>query len=99
MILCGATGFLGERHARFTMVQSIPRGAWIEVNGAYLGTAPVTVETETSSSGRPRRVVVMRATDISSGAFEEKRFYGEPMPDKVLFDLRPWIRPVDAVTF
>ena len=88
-----------ERHARFTVVQSIPRGAWIEVNGAYQGTAPVSVETETSSSGWPRRVVVVRATDVSSGAFEEKRFYGEAMPERVLFDLRPWIRPVHGMTF
>lgn len=88
-----------ERYASLVTVQSIPRGAWIEVDGGYQGVAPIAVEVETSSSGRPRRLVVIRATDISSGAFEEKRFYGAPMPDKVLFDLRPWIRPVDAVTF
>lgn len=90
---------LEERHARMTLVQSIPRGAWIEVDGGYRGTAPATVETETSSSGRPRRVVTIRATDVASGAWEEKRFYGAPMPEKVLFDLRSLIRPADGLTF
>lgn len=88
-----------ERYATLVTVQSIPRGAWIEVDGGYKGVAPISVEVETSSSGWPRRLVVIRATDVASGAFEEKRFYGAPMPDKVLFDLRPWIRPGPSLTF
>jgi hypothetical protein len=80
-------------------VQSIPRGAWIEVDGGYVGTAPVVVAVEVNSLHKPRRVVSIRATDVQSGAFEEKRFYGAPMPDKVLFDLRPWIRRPEVLTF
>ena len=80
-------------------VQSIPRGAWIEVEGGYAGTAPVVVAVEVNSLNKPRRVVRIRATDVASGAFEEKRFYGAPMPDKVLFDLRPWIKRPEVLTF
>ena len=80
-------------------VQSIPRGAWIEVDGGYVGTAPVVVAVEVNSLHKPRRVVRIRATDVGSGAFEEKRFYGAPMPDKVLFDLRPWIKRPEVLTF
>jgi hypothetical protein len=80
-------------------VQSIPRGAWIEVDGGYVGTAPVVVAVEVNSLHKPRRVVSIRATDVQSGAFEEKRFYGRPMPDKVLFDLRPWIKRPEVLTF
>jgi hypothetical protein len=81
------------------MIQSIPRGAWIEVDGGYAGTAPVVSAVEVNSLGRPRRVVRIRATDVESGAFEEKAFYGSRMPDKVLFDLRPWIRRPEVLTF
>jgi hypothetical protein len=80
-------------------VQSIPRGAWIEVDGGYVGTAPVVVAVEVNSLHKPRRLVRIRATDVQSGAFEEKRFYGAPMPDKVLFDLRPWIKRPEVLTF
>jgi hypothetical protein len=80
-------------------IQSIPRGAWIEVDGGYVGTAPVVVAVEVNSLHKPRRVVRIRATDVGSGAFEEKRFYGAPMPDKVLFDLRPWIKRPEVLTF
>ena len=80
-------------------VQSIPRGAWIEVDGGYVGTAPAVVAVEVNSLHKPRRVVRIRATDVGSGAFEEKRFYGAPMPDKVLFDLRPWIKRPEVLTF
>ena len=81
------------------IVQSIPRGAWIEVDGGYKGMAPILVGVEVNSLGKPRRVVRIRATDVESGAFEEKAFYGARMPDKVLFDLRPWIRRPEVLTF
>jgi hypothetical protein len=90
---------LPEPIVTWVTVQSIPRGAWIEVDGGYQGTAPVTVAVEVNSLGKPRRVVQIRATDVVSGAFEEKRFYGRPMPDKVLFDLRPWIVRPEVLTF
>jgi hypothetical protein len=90
---------LPEPIVTWVTVQSIPRGAWIEVDGGYQGTAPVTVAVEVNSLGKPRRVVRIRATDVGSGAFEEKRFYGAPMPDKVLFDLRPWIKRPEVLTF
>ena len=90
---------LPEPIVRGVMVQSIPRGAWIEVDGGYAGTAPIVASVEVNSLGRPRRVVRIRATDVASGAFEEKRFYGAPMPEKVLFDLRPWIKRPEVLTF
>ncbi len=90
---------LPEPIVTWVTVQSIPRGAWIEVDGGYVGTAPVVVAVEVNSLHKPRRVVRIRATDVGSGAFEEKRFYGAPMPDKVLFDLRPWIKRPEVLTF
>lgn len=78
---------------RDVQVQTIPRGGWIEVDGGYVGRAPAWVRVPVYSSGWPRDLVRIRATDMVSGAWEEKRFYGRPMPDKVLFDLRSWIRP------
>jgi hypothetical protein len=90
---------LPEPIVRGVMVQSIPRGAWIEVDGGYAGTAPIVAAVEVNSLGKPRRVVRIRATDVGSGAFEEKRFYGAPMPEKVLFDLRPWIKRPEVLTF
>jgi hypothetical protein len=90
---------LPERIVAGVTVQSIPRGAWIEVDGGYVGTAPAVVAVEVNALNKPRRVVSIRATDVESGAFEEKRFYGRPMPDKVLFDLRPWIRRPEVLTF
>lgn len=90
---------LPEPIVTWVTVQSIPRGAWIEVDGGYQGTAPVTVAVEVNALNKPRRVVSIRATDVASGAFEEKRFYGRPMPDKVLFDLRPWIVRPEVLTF
>lgn len=90
---------LPERIVAGVTIQSIPRGAWIEVDGGYVGTAPAVVAVEVNALNKPRRVVSIRATDVESGAFEEKRFYGRPMPDKVLFDLRPWIRRPEVLTF
>jgi len=94
-----APAALPEPVVRGVMIQSIPRGAWIEVDGAYAGTAPVVAAVEVNALGKPRRVVVMRATDVASGAFEEKRFYGSPLPERVLFDLRPWIKRPEGLTF
>lgn len=90
---------LPERIVTGVTVQSVPRGAWIEVDGGYAGTAPVVAAVEVDARGKPRRVVTIRATDVASGAWEEKRFYGRPLPDRVLFDLRPWINGADGLTF
>ena len=79
-------------HEREALVQSIPRGAWVERNGEYLGVAPVSVRVRTYENGAVARPVRVRVTDISSGAWEQKVWApGDQWPEKILFDLRPWL--------
>lgn len=76
-------------HWREVMVQSIPRGGWVERNGEYVGVAPIAVRIRTWSNGDPVRYVVIRVTDMGSGAAEGKMLsVAEPVPERMLFDLR-----------
>jgi hypothetical protein len=82
---------INEREA---IVQTIPRGGYVELNGGYIGVAPVTVKVRTREDGHPTRLNVIEATDTASGAWERKAFTSlHPFPDKILFDLRPWLSP------
>ena len=79
-------------HEREALVQSIPRGAWVERDGEYLGVAPVSVRVRTYENGAVARPVRVRVTDIGSGAWEQKVWApGDKWPEKILFDLRPWL--------
>lgn len=79
-------------HEREAIVQTIPRGGYVELNGGYVGVAPIVVSVRTYSNGHPSRVNVIKATDTASGAWERRVFTpSHPFPDKILFDLRPWL--------
>jgi hypothetical protein len=75
-------------HFREVMVQSIPRGCWVDHNAGYVGVAPIVVRVRTSERGYPLGVNAITVTH-SSGAWERKMVrYGEPVPERMLFDLR-----------
>lgn len=73
---------------REVMVQTIPRGCWVEHNSGYVGVAPIVVRVRTSERGYPLGVNAITVQD-STGAWERKMVqYGSPVPERMLFDLR-----------
>ena len=75
-------------HFQEVMVQTIPRGCWVDHNSGYVGVAPIAVRVRTSARGYPLGVNAITVTH-SSGAWERKMVrYGEPVPERMLFDLR-----------
>jgi hypothetical protein len=75
-------------HSREVMVQTIPRGCWVDHNSGYVGVAPIAVRVRTSERGYPLGINAITVTH-SSGAWERKMVrYGEPVPERMLFDLR-----------
>ena len=75
-------------HWQEIMVQTIPRGCWVEHNSGYVGVAPIAVRVRSSERGRPKGINAITVTH-SSGAWERKMVrYGEPVPERMLFDLR-----------
>lgn len=75
-------------HFQEVMVQTIPRGCWVDHNSGYVGVAPIAVRVRTSERGYPLGVNAITVTH-SSGAWERKMVrYGEPVPERMLFDLR-----------
>jgi len=73
---------------REVMVQTIPRGCWVEHNSGYVGVAPIVVRVRTSERGYPLGVNAITVQD-STGAWERKMVrYGGPVPERMLFDLR-----------
>lgn len=83
-----------RKHTREILVQTIPRGAYVERDNEYIGVAPVIVPIETDSYGHPRDWHAIRATDTPTGAWREKRLSkSQPVPEKMLIDIRPYLRP------
>lgn len=77
-----------ELAPRRVLVQSIPRGAWVERDNEYLGVAPLEVEVPVRSDGHARRLTVIRVQDFT-GAWERKVLTTvAPVPEWMLFDLR-----------
>jgi hypothetical protein len=76
-------------HYREVLVQTIPRGAWVEHNRSYVGVAPIVVRVPASSErGLPRGLQIILVKD-ASGAWEQKVLMpGVPVPERMLFDLR-----------
>ena len=82
-------------HWQEVMVQTIPRGCWVEHNSGYVGVAPIAVRVRSSERGLPKGINAITVTH-SSGAWERKMVrYGEPVPERMLFDLRglPGVAP------
>ena len=88
-------------HFRDVLVQTIPRGAYVERNNEYIGVAPIAVRVRTSAEGLPvGPSVVIRATDTPSGAHVWRRIQrGEPVPERLLLDIRPWLEARPALSF
>jgi DNA-binding IclR family transcriptional regulator len=80
--------FAQVEHFQEVMVQTIPRGCWVDHNSGYVGVAPIAVRVRSSERGRPLGINAITVTH-SSGAWERKMVrYGEPVPERMLFDLR-----------
>jgi hypothetical protein len=76
-------------------ITSKPPGAKIEVNGRYVGDAPVTVDIETSSSGRFWRDTIIKAYPADKGYTQIRVFNGaarwtisDTVPPEIDFDTR-----------
>ena len=79
---------VAELAPRRVLVQSVPRGAWVERDNEYLGVAPLVVEVPVRSDGHARRLTVLRVQDWT-GAWERKVLTTvAPVPERMLFDLR-----------
>ena len=77
-----------ELAPRRVLVQTIPRGAWVERDNEYMGVAPLVVEVPVRSDGHARRLTVIRVQDWT-GAWERKVLTTvAPVPERMLFDLR-----------
>jgi hypothetical protein len=82
----------GVTHSRDILVQTIPRGAYIERDNEYIGVAPISVTVQTDSDGDLRDWHTIRATDTPTGAWSQKRLSrGQPAPEKMLIDIRPYL--------
>jgi hypothetical protein len=88
-------------HFREILVQTIPRGGYIERNNEYIGVAPIKVRVRTSESGYPRGPsVVIWATDTPTGGYVWRRLQrGEPVPERMLLDIRPFLEARPALSF
>jgi hypothetical protein len=76
-------------------IVSQPAGAKIEVNGRYVGDAPLTVDIETSNDGRFWRDTVIKANPADTGYTQIKAFNGKSrwaisdmVPPRIFFDTR-----------
>ena len=79
-------------HWREILVQTIPRGGYVERNNEYIGVAPIVVKVRTSESGYPQGVVRITATDTATGSNVWKVLTrNEVVPEKMLMDIRPYL--------
>jgi PEGA domain len=76
-------------------IVSQPTGARIEVNGQYVGDAPVSVDIEASTDGRFWRDTIIKAYPKDTGYTQIKAFNGKSrwtisdmVPPKLFFDTR-----------
>ncbi len=76
-------------------IVSQPTGAKIEMNGQYLGDAPLTIDVEASNDGRFWRDTVIKAYPLETGYVQIKAFNGKSrwpisdmVPPKIFFDTR-----------
>ena len=76
-------------------IVSQPTGARIEVNGQYVGDAPISVDIEASSDGRFWRDTIIKAYPKDTGYTQIKAFNGKSrwaisdmVPPRISFDTR-----------
>ena len=84
-----------ERQRLKVQIVSEPKGAKIEVNGQYVGDAPLTVDIEASNDGRFWRDTIIKAYPAETGYTQIKAFNGksrwtisDAVPPKIFFDTR-----------
>jgi PEGA domain len=84
-----------ERPRLKVQIVSQPKGAKIEVNGQYVGDAPLTVDIEASNDGRFWRDTIIKAYPADTGYTQIKAFNGksrwtisDAVPPKIFFDTR-----------
>lgn|GEM_PF-4875873 len=79
-------------HWREILVQTIPRGGYVERNNEYIGVAPIVVKVRTSKGGCAQGVVRITATDTPTGSNVWKVLTrNEVVPEKMLMDIRPYL--------
>jgi len=76
-------------------IASQPAGAKIEVNGQYVGDAPLTVQIEASNDGRVWKDTIIKAYPADKGYTQIRAFNGKSrwtisdmVPPKLVFDTR-----------
>ncbi len=85
-------------NTRYILVQTIPRGAYVERDNEYIGMAPIAVPIDTDSNGNTRDWHTIRATDTPTGVWAEKRLgHWKPVPEKMLIDIRPYLTPQQSL--
>ncbi|HYY30799.1 MAG TPA: PEGA domain-containing protein [Chthoniobacterales bacterium] len=84
-----------DRSRKEVRIISVPPGARIQVNGRYVGDAPVTVSIEMSQSGRFWRDTIVQADPQSTGYTQIRAFNGasrwsisDAVPSEIDFDTR-----------
>jgi hypothetical protein len=84
-----------ERPRLEVQIVSQPKGAKIEVNGQYVGDAPLTVNIEASNDGRFWRDTIIKAYPADTGYTQIRAFNGKSrwaisdlVPPKIFFDTR-----------
>ena len=86
-------------HTREVLVQTIPRRAYVSRNHEYIGVAPIAVEIKTDSRGHPRAPVQIRATDTPTGSYVTEVLNPlNPVPEKMLIEIRSYLPKPDPVT-
>ena len=77
------------------LIVSQPAGAKIEINGQYVGDAPLTVEIEASNDGRFWKDTIIKAYPKDTGYIQIKAFNGKSrwaisdmVPPSIFFDTR-----------
>lgn len=94
-----SSGCASHTHAARQRVKvqiiSKPPGAKIEINGHYVGDAPVTVDIEASNDGRFWRDTIIKAYPTDVGYLQIKAFNGKSrwaisdmIPSQIFFDTR-----------
>ena len=76
-------------------ITSNPPGAKIEINGRYVGDAPVTVDVDTTPTGRFWRDTIVKAYPTDKGYTQIRAYNGaarwnisDSVPPKIAFDTR-----------
>jgi hypothetical protein len=96
LALAGCTSHpAAARPRRQVEITSIPPGAKIEINGRYVGDAPVRVDIDTTPNGRFWRDTIVKAYPADKGYTQIRAYNGaarwdisDSVPSEIEFDTR-----------